>query len=208
MGWALIVTLIVLSNLSYLSGLSGSFTTVKIDHLRSLELKDPSNARLYEILIGTFEDYAPMVVAVLGGLLQSLFGPKKILIASAVPGFLSWLLLIINPDSIILLLSSRLLAGLSNGLLTVSVYMPDIAPKESVPSLKQIEVGFSFQPASFYYYFQAASRSLGAMLTFVISLVFYRFGFRFVAIASAALPCVGLVGVLFIQESPEYEERY
>ena len=132
-------------NSIHLSGLSGSFTTVKIDHLRSLELKDPSNTQPYEILLGTFEDYAPIVVAVLGGFLQSLFGPKKILIAAGFAGFLSWLLMITNPDSIPLLLVSRLLAGLSNGFLTVSVYMPDIAPEEYVPSLKQIEVETYFE---------------------------------------------------------------
>ena len=113
--------------------------------MRSLELKDPSNTQLYEILLGTFEDYAPIVVAVLGGFLQSLFGPKKILIAAGFAGLLSWLLMITNPDSILLLLISRLLAGLSNGFLTVSVYMPDIAPEVFVPSLKQIEVATYFE---------------------------------------------------------------
>ena len=122
------------------SGLSGSFTTVLIDHFRTIKLEDSSKSLLYETLLGTFEDYAPILVAVLGGFLQTLFGPKKILIAAAIPGFLSWVLVIINPDSIFLLLGSRLLAGFSNGLLTGNVYMPDVAPSKFISSFKSIEV--------------------------------------------------------------------
>ena len=120
--------------------MSGSFTTVLIDHFRSLKLEDSPNTLLYETLLGTFEDYAPILVAVLGGFLQTLFGPKKILIAAAIPGFLSWVLVIINPNSIHLLLGSRLLAGLSDGFLTGNVYMPDVTPDKYILSFKSIEV--------------------------------------------------------------------
>ena len=80
------------------------------------------------------------MVAILGGFLQQLFGPKKILIAAGIPSVISWLLVVINPDSLYLLLGSRLLAGFSNGLLTGNVYMADVAPSEYVTSFKSIEV--------------------------------------------------------------------
>ena len=88
------------------------------------------------------EDYAPVIVAVLGGFLQQLFGPKKILIAAGIPGLISWLLVAIKPSSIHFLLASRFLAGFSNGLLTGNVYMADVAPSKYISSFKSIEVFF------------------------------------------------------------------
>ena len=76
----------------------------------------------------------------LGGFLQQVFGPKKILIASGISGILSWIIVIIQPSSIHFLLGSRLLAGLSNGLLTGNVYMADVAPSKYISSFKAIEV--------------------------------------------------------------------
>ena len=95
--------------------------------------------RKHTYLTGTFEDYGPILVAVLGGFLQQLFGPK---IAAGIPSFLSWLLVAINPMSVYVLLGSRLLAGFSNGLLTGNVYMADVAPSEYISSFKSIEVFF------------------------------------------------------------------
>ena len=89
---------------------------------------------------GILEDCAPIFIAVLGGFLQQVFGPKKILIASGVSGLLSWMVVIIQPCSIYFLLGSRLLAGLSNGLLTGNVYMADVAPSKYISSFKAIEV--------------------------------------------------------------------
>ena len=82
-------------------------------------------------------------MAVLGGFLQQLFGPKKILIALGIIGFLSWLLVVFNPGSLYCLLGSRLLAGFSNGLLAGNVYMADMAPSKFIASFKSIEVDFN-----------------------------------------------------------------
>ena len=62
------------------------------------------------------------------------------MIASGISGLLSWIIVIIQPCSIYLLLGSRLLAGLSNGLLTGNVYMADVAPSKFISSFKAIEV--------------------------------------------------------------------
>jgi MFS family permease len=86
------------------------------------------------------EDYCPIFVAILGGFLQQLFGPKKILIAAGIPNFISWILIAIDPTSLYFLLGSRLLAGFSNGLLTGNVYMADISPSKYITSFKSIEV--------------------------------------------------------------------
>ena len=62
---------------------------------------------------GTFDEIPPIAIAILGGFLQQLFGPKNMLIVSAVPSILSWVLLGLAPDSVLSLLVSRACAGLA-----------------------------------------------------------------------------------------------
>jgi len=174
------------------SGLSGSFTTILIDHFRIIQDDNDSNSVLYETLLGTFEDYGPIFVAVIGGFLQQLFGPKNILIAAGIPSFLSWILVAVQPNSVYFLLGSRLLAGFSNGLLTGNVYMSDVAPSEYISSFGSII---------------AASRSLGATLIFGITLLFYKYGFEYVAFVAVFFPFFGLAGTFFTIESPIFVER-
>ena len=71
-----------------------------------------------DAVIGIAQDIPPIIFAVAGGFLQQRFGPKKLLISSAVPGILSWLVLALWSQSFIAILSSRLMAGIANGLLT------------------------------------------------------------------------------------------
>jgi len=163
-----------------------------IDHFRIIQDDNDSNSVLYETLLGTFEDYGPIFVAVIGGFLQQLFGPKNILIAAGIPSFLSWILVAVQPNSVYFLLGSRLLAGFSNGLLTGNVYMSDVAPSEYISSFGSII---------------AASRSLGATLIFGITLLFYKYGFEYVAFVAVFFPFFGLAGTFFTIESPIFVER-
>ena len=118
--------------------MSGSFTTVLIEHYERMNKTGSSTVR--EAMIGTFQDIPPIVVAVLGGFLQQMFGPRKLLIVSAVPSLVSWLLVAAAPLSFPAILTSRLMAGFSNGLLTGNVYLVNIASTNNIPSLKMMEV--------------------------------------------------------------------
>ena len=71
-----------------------------------------------DALIGIIQDIPPIIFALAGGFLQLRFGPKKLLISSALPSILSWVVVGLWPDSFGAILSSRLLAGTANGLLT------------------------------------------------------------------------------------------
>ena len=71
-----------------------------------------------DAVIGIAQDIPPIIFAVAGGFLQQRFGPKKLLISSAVPSILSWVVVGLWANSFVAILSSRLLAGLANGLLT------------------------------------------------------------------------------------------
>ena len=101
------------------SGINGNFTTVLIkyynDVVRDKEEEEDSGS---DAVIGIAQDIPPIIFALAGGFLQQRFGPKKLLISSAVPSILSWVVVGLWADSFIAILSSRLLAGLSNGLLT------------------------------------------------------------------------------------------
>ena len=130
------------------SGMTGSFTTVLIDHYEQLNHTSPrpglgSSAEdqdMMEAMIGTFQDIPPIVVAVLGGFLQQLFGPRKLLIASAIPSIFSWVFVAVNPSSITFILLSRVSAGLANGLLSGNVYLSNIASPKYIGSFKMVEV--------------------------------------------------------------------
>ena len=99
------------------SGINGNFTTVLIKHYNDVR-KEEEEDSLSDAVIGTAQDIPPIIFAVAGGFLQQRFGPKRLLISSAVPSILSWLVVAVWPNSFSSLLSSRLLAGLANGLLT------------------------------------------------------------------------------------------
>ena len=70
------------------------------------------------LALGTFDEIPPIAIAILGGFLQQLFGPKNMLMVSAVPSILSWVLLALAPDSVLSLLVSRACAGSLLGIYT------------------------------------------------------------------------------------------
>lgn len=130
---------------SFYSGMAASFTTILIQHYEE-NFKDFANpfssnkAALVEAMIGTFQDIPPIVVSIIGGFLQQMFGPHKILIVSAIPSILSWILVVLGPSSIPCLLLSRICAGLAFGLLTGNIYLVQMASNSNIGSLKMVEV--------------------------------------------------------------------
>ena len=56
-------------------------------------------------------------------------------------------------------------------------------------------------------FIKAASRSMGAMLTFVVAMTFYKYGFRYVVLAASIFPLIGSIGLAFSSESPIFQER-
>ena len=84
--------------------------------------------------------------------------------------------------------------------------MAECAPSQLVPSLKQIEVKIPIENIQIEF-FKAASRSMGAILIFVLYVIFKRFGFLAVAISGGALPALAFLGTLCLQESPIFQQR-
>ena len=127
------------------SGMAGSFTTILIEQFGKLDALNATlqeDMAMMEAMIGSFQDIPPIIVAIIGGFLQQLLGPRRVLILSAVPNILSWLLITINYSSVKTILLSRVSAGLANGLLTGNVYLSNIASPKNIGSFKMIEVRF------------------------------------------------------------------
>ena len=108
--------------------MSASFTTILIEHYEKTfkNSTDPfeTNKDIVEAMLGTFQvvinnhlttlsprtllqDIPPILVSVMGGFLQQMYGPKRILMVSAVPSILSWFLVALGSSSISILLMSR-----------------------------------------------------------------------------------------------------
>ena len=49
---------------------------------------------------------------------------------------------------------------------------------------------------------------MGAILMFAIAIIFNKYGFRYVVIVASIFPMFGLIGIVFSQESPIFQERY
>ena len=128
--------------------MAGSFTTVLIDNYEHMNSSSSTHKLrtldgdkdVMEAMLGTFQDIPPIIVAVLGGFLQQLFGPRKLLIVSTIPSIFSWVFVALNPSSITFLLLSRVSAGLANGLLSGNVYLSNIASPKYIGSFKMVEV--------------------------------------------------------------------
>ena len=121
-------------NFQFLSGMSASFTTILIEHYEKTfkNSTDPfeTNKDIVEAMLGTFQvkcfihstfllrkylqDIPPILVSVMGGFLQQMYGPKRILMVSAVPSILSWFLVALGSSSISILLMSRFIQNFSS----------------------------------------------------------------------------------------------
>ena len=102
-----------------ISGINGNFTTVLIKHYNDVVRdQDEEEDSVRDAVIGIIQDIPPIIFALAGGFLQQRFGPKRLLISSAVPSILSWVVVGLWANSFVAILSSRLLAGLANGFLT------------------------------------------------------------------------------------------
>ena len=192
------------------SGMGGSITTVLIEQYERTNKTYSSgqaNEAVREAMIGTFQDIPPIIIAVLGGFLQQMFGPRNLLIVSAVPSILSWLLLAADPLSFPCILLSRLMTGFSNGLLTGNVYLANIASSGNISSLKMIEVSRVGLTLS-RLILQLASKNVGSILVFVGMLTLQNLGMATVAGLFSVFPVIGLLGMVFSRESPIFHVRY
>ena len=81
-------------------------------------------------------------MSILSGFLQQKLGPKTILQVTVLPAILSWTLIIFYPNHRPLAMVSRLMAGLSDGLLNANVYAADMSSTKYRSTMKMVEVSW------------------------------------------------------------------
>ena len=110
-------------------------------------------------LAGTSEDYAQIIIAVFGGFLQQLIGPRRMLLLATIPNIASWTILFFASDNVAGLILSRLLAGASIGLMASNVYIADVASTKNVV---------------FFNYTRQIFITTGAILMYAVAQIIYK----------------------------------
>ena len=82
-----------------------------------------------ESWIVSLDNFATPLICILSGFLQQRFGPLKVLTFACFPYMLGWITAALA-DGVYYLYLSRILAGISNALLTTTVYTVEVASKD------------------------------------------------------------------------------
>jgi len=144
-------------------------------------------------LLGTLDLIGPIFISTLGGFVQQLVGPKKMLIANGVACVGAWLCIILGTESIPCMLLNRLAGGIGIGILMGNVYLPDTASPKFLASFKMIEF---------------VSMQFGCILMFLVLMFFVPIiGIKWVAAIFLAFPAIGLLGIIISKESPVFLAR-
>ena len=92
------------------------------------------------IFPGTLDLIGPIFISTLGGFVQQLVGPKKMLIANGIASVAAWIFIILGSNNITCMLLNRLAGGIGIGILMGNVFLPDTATPKFLASFKMIEV--------------------------------------------------------------------
>jgi len=177
------------------TGMTASFTTILIHYFEHTVCHNQSHLKEYSTLIGTSEDYAQIIIAVFGGFLQQLIGPRRMLILATIPNIASWTILFFASDNVAGLILSRLLAGASIGLMASNVYIADVASTKNVV---------------FFNYTRQIFITTGAILMYAVAQIIYKvlhIQFYFVSVFVVGFPLLAFGALLCMKESPVYLER-
>merc|ERR1712130_713258 len=173
------------------TGMTASFTTILIHYFEHTQ----PHLKEYSTLIGTSEDYAQIIIAVFGGFLRQLIGPRRMLVLATIPNIASWTIIFFASTQVAGLILSRLLAGASIGLMASSVYIADVASTKNVV---------------FFNYTRQIFTTLGAILMYAVAQMIYKvldIEFYFVSVLVVGFPLLAFGALLCMKESPVYLER-
>jgi len=146
-------------------------------------------------LSGTSEDYVQIIIAVFGGFLQQMIGPRRMLVLATIPNIASWIIIFFASNQVAGLILSRLLAGASIGLMASNVYIADVASTKNVV---------------FFNYTRQIFITLGAIMMYAIAQIIYKvldIEFYYVSLFVVGFPLIAFGALLCMKESPVYLER-
>merc|ERR1712012_487711 len=172
-------------------GMTASFTTILIHYFEHTQ----PDLKEYSTLIGTSEDYVQIIIAVFGGFLQQMIGPRRMLVLATIPNIASWIIIFFASHQVAGLILSRLLAGASIGLMASNVYIADVASTENIV---------------FFNYTRQIFITLGAIMMYAIAQIIYKvldIEFYYVSLFVVGFPLIAFGALLCMKESPVYLER-
>jgi len=172
-------------------GMTASFTTILIHYFEHTQ----PDLKEYSTLIGTSEDYVQIIIAVFGGFLQQMIGPRRMLVLATIPNIASWIIIFFASHQVAGLILSRLLAGASIGLMASNVYIADVASTKNVV---------------FFNYTRQIFITLGAIMMYAIAQIIYKvldIEFYYVSLFVVGFPLIAFGALLCMKESPVYLER-
>jgi len=172
-------------------GMTASFTTILIHYFEHTQ----PDLKEYSTLIGTSEDYVQIIIAVFGGFLQQMIGPRRMLVLATIPNIASWIIIFFASNQVAGLILSRLLAGASIGLMASNVYIADVASTKNVV---------------FFNYTRQIFITLGAIMMYAIAQIIYKvldIEFYYVSLFVVGFPLIAFGALLCMKESPVYLER-
>jgi len=170
-------------------GVSYCFGSALIEHYK---VTYPARAGddIIVTLLGTLDLIGPIFISTLGGFVQQLVGPKKMLIANGIASVAAWLFIILGTESITCMLLNRLAGGIGIGILMGNVFLPDLANPKFLASFKMIEF---------------VSMQFGCILMFLVLMFFVNIiGIKWVSAIFLAFPAFGLFGIILGNESPVF----
>jgi len=172
-------------------GMTASFTTILIHYFEHTQ----PDLKEYSTLIGTSEDYVQIIIAVFGGFLQQMIGPRRMLVLATIPNIASWIIILFASHQVAGLILSRLLAGASIGLMASNVYIADVASTKNIV---------------FFNYTRQIFITLGAIMMYAIAQIIYKvldIEFYYVSLFVVGFPLIAFGALLCMKESPVYLER-
>jgi len=175
-------------------GVSYCFGSALIEHYKdTFPAAVEAGDDIIVTLLGTLDLIGPIFISTLGGFVQQLVGPKKMLIANGTACVAAWLFIILGTENITCMLLNRLAGGIGIGILMGNVYLPDTATPRFLASFKMIEF---------------VSMQFGCILMFLVLMFFVPIiGIKWVAAIFLAFPAVGLLGIIISKESPVFLAR-
>jgi len=175
-------------------GVSYCFGSPLIEHYKQIYSESVKEGDdIIVTLLGTLDLIGPICIAPLGGFVQQLVGPKKMLIVNGVASCAGWVFMILGTNSIPCLLLNRVAGGVGIGILMGNVYLPDTVSPQFLASFKMIEF---------------VAMQLGCIIMFfVMMLLKTMIGVQWVSAIFLGFPALGLIGVFISKESPVFLAR-
>ena len=165
-------------------GMNTAFTAIMTPQLMENQTEF-SISEDEESWIVSIDNFIVLFMSILSGVLQTKYGPARILQLTCVPYIIGWIIASFSMN-VWLIYLSRLFVGASHAMLATSIYAIEITTKET-------RAAFNF--------FEGVPRCIGSIIVYICAM-FLRW--QQIAYFSWTVPLIALVCLQFCPESPVF----